>query len=154
MIVEMCMKTNVVSVSDTVNVAEAAEAFMRHRVGTLPVVNASGQLVGLLQLRDLLTLVMPDFVNLVEDFDFIRDFGALENVVPSPEQVTQPINLVMQPPISIQANCGLLRAFALLYKHHLSDLPVVDKENRLIGIVSRVDLGTALLRNWFAGSGN
>lgn len=151
MIVQTCMKTTVVSISDSLNVAETAEIFMRHHIGTLPVVNAEGRLVGLLQLRDLLTLVMPDFIHLVEHFDFVRDFGALENVVPTPEQITQPIRTVMRTPVSIQANCGLLRAFALLYRHQLSDLPVVDAENRLIGIVSRVDLGTALLRNWFAG---
>jgi len=136
MIVQKCMKTTVVSISDTLNVAETAEIFMRRHIGTLPVVNAEGQLVGLVQLRDLLTLVMPDFIHLV---------------VPAPEQIAQPVRTIMQAPVAIQEDCGLLRAFALLYRHQLSDLPVVDAQNRLIGIVSRVDLGTALLRNWFAG---
>jgi len=151
MMVQKCMKTTVVSISDALNVAETAEIFMRHHIGTLPVVNAEGQLVGLVQLRDLLTLVMPDFIHLVQHFDFVRDFGVLENVVPAPEQFTQPIRTIMQAPVAIREDCGLLRAFALLYRHQLSDLPVVDAQNRLIGIVSRVDLGTALLRNWFAG---
>ncbi len=153
MIVQTCMKTTVISISDGLNVAEAAETFIRHHIGTLPVVNAEGKLVGLLQLRDLLTLVMPDFVHLVENFDFVRDFGALENVVPSPDQVTQPVSHIMRPPLAVKADCGLLRAFALLYKHQVSDLPVVDNENHVIGIISRVDLGTALLRNWFAVAG-
>ena len=44
--------------------------------------------------------------------------------------------------------CGLSRAFALLHHHNLTDLPVVDVENCLVGIASRVDVGTAMLKNW------
>jgi CBS domain-containing protein len=56
----------------------------------------------------------------------------------------------MQPPVSVEADSGLLRAFSMLRKHELHDLPVVDENGILVGIVSRVDAGTAFVANWNA----
>jgi CBS-domain-containing membrane protein len=35
-----------------------------------------------------------------------------------------------------------------MLQHELHDLPVVDKEGRLIGIASRVDIGATILKSW------
>jgi CBS domain-containing protein len=110
-----CMKQGVVSISASASIGQAAALFVTRHIGTLPVVDGAGRMVGLLTLRDLLVLVMPDFVRLVEDFDFVRDFGAVETRRPSPETLARPVREVMQPPIFIDKTCGLLRAAALLY---------------------------------------
>ncbi|HKZ86783.1 MAG TPA: CBS domain-containing protein [Anaerolineae bacterium] len=146
-----CMKRDVVSITASASIGQAAARFASRHIGMLPVVHAVGHLVGVLQLRDLLALVMPDFVQLVDDFDFVHDFGAVESQQPSPEMLARPVTEVMQPPISVEATCGLLRAFAMLREHDLHDLPVVDAAGRLVGIASRVDIGTALLANWRSG---
>lgn len=148
MIVRNHMKKRVVSITTRETVGRAAELFVTQHVGILPVVDDKGRLVGVLQLHDLLALVMPDFIRLVEDIDFVGDFGAVESRRPSLETVSRPITKVMQPPVAVEDACGLSRAFALLNKHDLNDLPVVDAENRLVGIASRVDIGTALLAIW------
>src|SRR3972149_1074291 len=96
-----CMKRNVVSIPETATIGEAAAIFTARHVGLLPVVDDAGQLVGVLQLRDLLALVMPDFVRLVEDIDFVHDFGALETRQPSPEVMARPAREVMQPPLFV-----------------------------------------------------
>jgi CBS domain-containing protein len=54
----------------------------------------------------------------------------------------------MEPPYSVSANAGLLLAFATMKKHDLYDLPVVNNNNELVGLASRVDVGTALLSRW------
>jgi len=143
-----CMKRDVVSITASASIGQAAARFAARHIGMLPVVDASGRLVGILQLRDLLALVMPDFVQLIEDFDFVHDFGVVETWQPLPETLARPVREVMQPPVSVDAACGLLRAFATLRKHDLHDLPVVDASGRLAGIASRVDIGAALLAGW------
>ncbi len=147
-----CMKQDVVSISASASIGQAAALFAVRRIGTLPVVDAAGRLVGLLQLRDLLALIMPDFVRLMEDFDFVQDFGAVETRQPSPEMLARSVREVMQPPISVDKNCGLLRAAALLRQHELLDMPVVTSDGLLVGIASRVDIGAALLSSWRAAS--
>jgi CBS domain-containing protein len=120
----------------------------------LPVINAEGKLVGVLQLRDLLTLILPAFTSLMEDFDFVGDFGAMESIQPSQEIISKQVSEVMEPAVSVDISCGLSRAFALLHRHNLTDLPVVNSENHLVGIASRVDVGTALLKKWEIVSGD
>lgn len=143
-----CMKRNVVSLPETATLAEAATRFVAEHIGTLPIVSGDGRLVGILHLRDLLRLVMPSFTVLLEDFDFVGDFGVFEDRTPPRDILTRPVTTVMEPAVAVQANSGLLRAFALMSEHDLYDLPIVDESNRLVGIASRVDMGTALLASW------
>ncbi len=147
-----CMKRQVVSVSASASLSEAAAVFRSAHIGTLPVVDDAEQLVGVLPLRRLLSLMMPDFLRLVDEFDFVHDFGAVESKHPSPEALEQPVREVMEPPIFIEETCGLLRAIALMRHHELRDLPVVNSKRRLVGIASHVDIGIALLTDWLEAS--
>lgn len=148
MIVEQCMKRQVITVNSAATVAEAVCLFKANHVGMLPVLDGERRLVGILNLRDLLNLIMPAFVNLMDDFDYVGDFGALEDQQPNIDLLEQTITAVMEPPISVPASSGLLRAFAILHKYELLDLPVVDDQERLVGLASRVDVGRALLAGW------
>lgn len=152
--VKNSMKTHVVTVQDTDDLSKAARQFVKHHVGTLPVINAGGKLVGVLKLHDLLMLILPAFTNLMEDFDFVVDFGAMESIRPSQEIISKQVSEVMKSPVYVDDSCGLSRAFALLHHHNLTDLPVVDSEHRLVGIASRVDIGTTILKNWEIVSGD
>ncbi len=143
-----CMKKNVISIPVTASIGQAAALLASHHIGSLPVVENSGRLVGLIQLHDLLALVLPDFVRLVEDFDFVGDFGAIEMRKPDASSLSIPVNKVMQTAISVNRNCGLLRAYSVLRQMKVHDLPVVDETGYLIGIASRVDIGSLLLSTW------
>jgi len=152
--VKSSMKKQVVTIQDTDDLGAAARQFVKHHVGMLPVIDAEGKLVGVLQLRDLLNLALPDFTRLMEDFDFVSTFGAANSIQPSKEQIAKKVSEVMEPPVFVEDTCGLTRGFALLHKHNLTDLPVVDAENCLLGIASRVDIGTAILKDWEIISGD
>lgn len=146
--VKECMKHTVFFIRPYTTIVEAAQILAEKHVGTLPVVDTSGKLVGLVPLRSLLFTIMPDFIHLVEDFDFVSDFGVAENRQPDQELLRRPVSEIMLDPESVEETSGLMRAFALLHQHQLHDLPVVDAQNNLVGIVSRVDVGTALITNW------
>lgn len=154
MTVKNSMKKQVITVLDTDDLRTAAKQFVKHHIGMLPVINADGKLVGVLQLRDLLTLVLPDFTRLMKDFDFVVSFGAAKSIQPSKEDLSKKVLDVMEPPVCVEDSCGLSRAFSLLHHYNLTDLPVVDKENCLVGIASRVDVGTAILKKWEIISGD
>lgn len=143
------MKHDVISISESATISEAASLFVKEHIGTLPVVRGDGTLVGILHIRDLLELIMPSFVNIVEDFDFVLgDFSVFETKRPAPEVAAQKVRSVMAPPVAVKSISGLLRAFAIMNKNRLYDIPVVDDHGRLVGIASRVDVGTALLADW------
>jgi CBS domain-containing protein len=145
-----CMKRHVVTVSPTTTAQEAARIVVTSHVGTLPVVDDSGALVGVVRLEDLLRVFMPDFVALMDNIDFVRDFGAMETLQPQdvPEAALLTMHDLMQTPVAVEQTCGLLRAFAAMTKHEVRDLPVVNRAGALVGIASRVDIAAAFLAPW------
>jgi CBS domain-containing protein len=151
--IEQCMKTDVISIGPDCTVQEAAALIVEKHISTLPVVNGEGRLIGLLTIGDVLRLFMPDFVGLIEQIDFVPDFGALEDKPLPVDTARRSVREVMRQPISVVRRCGLLRAFAQINHHNLLDLPVVDERGVLVGIASRVDIGTAFLQHWLAVAG-
>ena len=142
------MKRNVISIQASATIREAAAIFVRHHIGLLPVVDEDNRPVGVVSLRDLLSLELPDFVNFIADLDFVHDFGAVETTRPPAEVLNRPVETLIKPVIPVEETAGLLRAYALMLQHDLHDIPVVSKEGKLVGIASRVDLGTAILSAW------
>ncbi|MBN2085628.1 MAG: CBS domain-containing protein [Anaerolineales bacterium] len=143
-----CMKRNVFSIPAEETVAEAARVFVDHHIGVLPVVNNGQKPIGILRLSDLLALELPDFVNLIADLDFVHDFGAVETTRPAPELLARPVTSLMQPVTTVGEDSGLLRAYSLMIKDDLHDIPVTDSNGVLVGIASRVDVATAVLSYW------
>ena len=142
------MKRNVVSIPVTSSIREAAAVFVKNHVGLLPVLDKNEKPIGVLGLRDLLALELPDFVNMIADLDFVHDFGAVETTRPSAETLDKSVKTLMEPAITAEEDTGLLRAYALMLQHNLHDILVVSKDGKLTGIASRVDIGIAILSAW------
>jgi CBS domain-containing protein len=139
------MNREVVSVVSTTTVGEAARVLVEKQVGLLPITDDANRLVGIFGLCDMLALFLPAVVDLIDDLDFVHDFGALEGVYIGPEMRAQQISDVMRKPISVGETTSLLRACTMMLQHRLHDLPVVGPNRTLVGIASRVDIGTAFL---------
>jgi CBS domain-containing protein len=142
------MKHNVISIRETATVREAAAVFVKEHIGLLPIVDQNSKLVGVVGLRDLLSLELPDFIRFIEDLDFVHDFGAVETTHPPAEVLDGSIQTLMNPPVTVQEDSGLLRAYALMLQHQLHDMPVVSEDEKLVGMASRVDIGTAIISTW------
>lgn len=144
------MKREVISIPVNSSIRQAIQLFLDYHIGTLPVVDEHNHLVGILRLQDVIDLGMPDFIHLVTDFDFLHGFGAVENQRPDPAIFEKDIKELMTEAVSVHEDAGLFRTAALLHKHALRDLPVVNNEGRLVGIASHVDIGVALLSFWIS----
>ena len=146
--ISSCMKRMVFSIPASATIGEAVGIFIEKHIGLLPIVDDHSKPVGVLGLRELLSLALPSFIDLIGDLDFVKDFGAVENTQPTAEILARPVTTLMKPATTVKENCGLLRAYALMLQHKLHDLPVVSEDGALTGIASRVDVGTAILASW------
>lgn len=144
-----CMKRNVVFVRPDTTVMEAAAVLAERRVGTLPVVDEAGILIGVTSIKDIIQIFLPDFVSLLSDIDFVRDYGALAS--PSLEILEMVkgklVTDIMAEPVAIEDDSSLIKALSVMHKYGLRDLPVL-KRGILVGIASRVDIGRAFLIDW------
>jgi len=143
-----CMKREVVSVTTKMTVKELVSVALNNRVGTFPVVDEDNKLVGVIGLRELVALTIPDFVNLLEDIDFVCDFGAVENRKPSEEDLSQTAAQLMRKTIHANQDWSLIKTISYMRKHNVQDLIIVSDECGLVGIASRVDVGIALIKSW------
>lgn len=148
MIISQYMKRHVVSIPATTSVREAAAIFVKKHIGLLPVVDDDNKPIGVIGLRDLLALELPDFVSFIADMDFVHDFGAVETTRPPARVLDKPIKSLIKPAITVDEESGLLRAYALMLQHELHDILVISKDGKLAGIASRVDIGAAILSTW------
>ena len=143
------MKPRVVSIGPTASLLDAAKLLAKEKIGTLPVVDRKGKLVGITSMRKVVRYFLPDFINVVEDVDFVRDFGAID--IPSPVDIkksaTVTVAEIMDEPVSVEDSASLMRALALMVTHDIQDVPVV-RNGKLVGIASRVDVGRAFLEGW------
>jgi CBS domain-containing protein len=142
------MKKMVISIHDDEVVSDAIALFLENPIGMLPVIDEDNKLVGILALKDVLHLVMPASFDLVNDLDFLHDLGATENASPSSEEICQPISKLMTPPVSAEIDFTLFHAAAIMAKHGMQDLPVIDHDGKLVGLLSHVDVGRGLIARW------
>ena len=85
---------------------------------------------------------------MIEDFLFIDDFGALEEELENLPELTLFLaeDLMVRDVIAIEADASLLKAPALMHRHSIRHLPVVE-DGKLIGIITRSDILKALIEN-------
>lgn len=76
------MKRNVIYAHPEFNVRDAATLLVKTRVGTLPVVDETGTLLGVTSIRGIIQIFLPDFVSLLTDISFVKDYGALRALSP------------------------------------------------------------------------
>jgi CBS-domain-containing membrane protein len=147
-----CMKRRVITVTAETTFQEAACLVVDRHIGTLPVVDAEGKLTGVVRLHDLVGVFMPSFVALLDNIDFVRDFGALEQAEAKATVEVEALTMgeLAGPPVSVREDSGLMHALATILKSQIQDLPIVDNTGRLVGIASRVDIAVAFLAAWMA----
>ena len=109
----------IVSVAPTATVYEAVKLMCEKHIGSLLVLNSRGKLAGIFAERDALWRVL------------LKGKAARTELVQS--AMTKKV-IVVSPDMTIDA------CMALMTQHRVRHLPVIDKEQKVVGIVSIGDL--------------
>jgi acetoin utilization protein AcuB len=123
MIVEEIMKTEIVTVTPTVSIAETMRLMETKKIRHIPVIDAEQQLVGIVTLSD------------------IRDaapsiFRANEHV----EDMQNPVDTIMKKDVITGHHLDFVEEIAaLFYEHKIGCLPITN-DRKLVGIVTETDL--------------
>ncbi len=119
------MTSNPVWISDSASLAEAAGALESHKISGLPVLDAGGELVGVLSQTDLIRArANPDLLSVWPGLSVGQ--------------------VMTRPAITIAAAATLSQAAALMDERRVHRLVVTDEACKPIGIISASDL----VRSW------
>jgi CBS domain-containing protein len=138
------MTTNVLTVRSSTQLKDAAALLAEHRISGLPVVDEDGHVLGVLSEGDILyketgTKDKPGF------------FDRLLSVPPTGLDLKLAARTVGEamsvPAVTIRPRRPVTQAATTMIEKGVNRLPVIDDEDRLIGIITRADLVRAFVRS-------
>ncbi len=136
--VEQIMTRDVATVRPEATLEEVVEKLLDKPYTALPVVNAAGQLVGIISDTDLLErgdMEVSISLKRATDPEFAR------SLISRLRQNKRTVSQVMTPdPITVDPQTLLSEAARLMAKKNLKRLPVVDARKQLVGMLSRFDI--------------
>jgi CBS domain-containing protein len=133
------MVTDVITVTPETTIKDAAQALLDHRISGLPVVNAAGELVGVISEGDLMRRI---------EIGTERRRGWWLELMTSPEtriqefvrsHATKVADLMTPNVVTAEEGTTLREIASLLERHGIKRVPIV-RGRRLVGLVSRANI--------------
>ncbi|MBI2028701.1 MAG: CBS domain-containing protein [Candidatus Levybacteria bacterium] len=133
------MSRQVDYVSLDARLKDVAKLIFGRGVNGVPVVDNKKKLIGFVTEKDILSKFYPSMQEYVEDPFHSSDFEIMEGKID--EILEMPVDRIMSKnPVTVNANTPLLKAQSIMFVEKVGRLPVVDKENKLVGIISKGDI--------------
>jgi CBS domain-containing protein len=145
------MDSSPASVSTDAGVEDVIRLMREHELPGVPVVDSDGRLAGIVTEADLVLpddqgdLHIPHYVNLFGGTVFLEPLGRFEKRLRKAFASTA-ADMMTSDPDSVGPDVSIRDAARLVHESGHNRLPVVDDDNRLIGVITRVDLLGALAR--------
>ena len=148
------MTEKIITVFPDTSLVEAAQILAENKFDGVPVIDPDGKLVGILTQYDLvsksLAIHLPTFQTILENLSvlkknkaqFQQEFGEITSL-----RVKDVMNT---DPLILSEEATFEEVVAAFRDHHrVNPIPVINKENRVVGVVSRFDVlkPLSLLKN-------
>jgi CBS domain-containing protein len=127
--VKKIMTKNVITASENDIIVEAVRKMVKHNIECLPIVNGNGILLGLVTFRDVVLSVI----------------GARAHIDGTRKKRSRVQNIMSTRLVTCSPNSTILEVTKLMNNRHLRRIPVVDSENKLLGIVTDFDMSAGAL---------
>jgi len=142
---EDIMTTEVVSVPSTMSIVDAAAIIAEHNVDGVPVVDSTGKLEGILTEYDLISkgsaVHLPTFITILENLAvYKKDHSKFKKEVSELSKL-EAKDLMNQDPLTLSKNASYAEVVEAFRDHHrVNPIPVVDENNKVVGVISRYDV--------------
>lgn len=120
-------------------VIQAIKLLDNSGLSSLPVVDEEGIVVGIISERDLIRALVPEYVDMLSSASFLPSMDRLAKKLREIEN--HPVERYMtKGVIVVHPDDTDLYAADLMIRKGLKQLPVVDEDGHLVGLVRRIDL--------------
>ncbi|MEN1969986.1 CBS domain-containing protein [Lentibacillus sp. N15] len=137
------MITDVITVTQDKSIKELLELLVENKIGGVPVVDETGLLKGMVTDGDVIRYLNPKartvydmfaLVIVTEKEDLQHKLGyAIDHVVRDMMKQRKELYYV-------HPNDDLDRAISILSKHRFKKIPVIDEDQKVVGVISRGDV--------------
>ena len=142
------MSTDLMTADPDMEITQAAKLMLDNRINGLPVVDKSGNLVGIICQSDLIAqqkkLPIPSIFSFLDGFISMSSMKQIEKEAQKIAAAT--VAQAMTPdPVSIDPGTGIEALAALMVDRNFHTLPVVE-QGKLIGIIGKEDVLKTLVK--------
>ena len=141
------MTREVITISPETEIAQAAQLLLTNRINGVPVVNDTGELVGILCQSDLIiqqkNIPIPSLFTLLDGFIPLTSSKKIDREV---EKIaaTKVEDAMTANPVTVNPDTGIEKVAAFMVEKNYHTLPVVDG-GKLVGIVGKEDVLRTLI---------
>ena len=144
------MDSSVPSVSPDVDARSAIELLAQTDKGAIPVVDEGRKVIGIVSESDLVLseeesdLHLPHYLNIMGGIVFVGSMKGFEKRLDK-AFATEVSELMSTDPVTVKDYASAETVARRIADSHHNHLPVVDEEDRLLGMVTRADALAALV---------
>jgi len=138
------MRRDLTSLEPDTLVHEAIYIMEQSGLSTLPVVDEEGKLVGIITEHDLIQAALPEYFEMLHSVTFLPNLNQIQKRLK--EMAFRPVSEYMKEVFSVHLDDEDLHIADLLIRKRLKQIPVVDGEGHLVGVIRRIDLLSRLIR--------
>jgi CBS domain-containing protein len=148
------MTAHPITISPSASVEAAVKTMEEHQITGLPVVDEGNRVVGILSEGDLLIRESPMKPPLY--MTLLGSIIYFESPTQFHQHIKKSLGMLVQDvmtakPITISPEASLSDAAQVMLEKRVNRLPVIDTEQKLVGIITRHDLVSALKPQVFTG---
>lgn len=147
MIVSHLMNSKILTVSPKTPLPEVWKIIFEKHIHGLPVIDKKNKLVGIISPEDILTKLFPGYEDLFDiDAAFVEDEdGVIKDKLKNLEKLTAE-DVMNKRVLYTNPNTSLMRALSRMIVRKVRQLPVIDEDDKLIGIISKTDIFKGLFK--------
>jgi CBS domain-containing membrane protein len=148
------MRRSVISLPQNGKLKEIVHIFIKHHIDCLPVIDAAERVVGMITLDDLIDVFFPRYYDLLRDMTVLEDKGQIASLFDTSfsglDRVQEHL-IIAADVMNSHLQCvfqedSLLAAASRLNAQNQHRLPVVDRDQKLVGLISDFEVVLALLQ--------
>ncbi len=148
------MTKSVASLPQNATLREVIDRFVKYHIDALPILDAAERVVGFITVQRLADLFLPKFDELLRDFSALEDKGQLASLFEgsfkgfddAADRLVLAADIMNAALHFVGQDDSLLRSASLLRGQGYACLPVVDRDQKLMGLISDFDVIVALLK--------
>jgi CBS-domain-containing membrane protein len=148
------MRKSVISLPQNGKLKEIVSTFIQNHIDCLPILDAAQRVVGLITVDDLIDVFFPRYHELLRDLTVLQDKGQIGSLFDTAftgldrvqEQLIIAADVMNTHVLCVSQEESLLQAASQLQAQSLQLLPVVDRDQKLVGLISDFEVILALLQ--------
>jgi CBS domain-containing protein len=138
------MTEKVITVTKNTTIGELSKILLKSKISGVPVVDDEGKLIGMVTDADIITEDMEPifpiyFDPLIISYAFIENFEKYKKDIK--EYLETSVEEIMIRRVkSVKKETSISEAAKIMVRDKINRIPVVDENNKVIGIVARADI--------------